>query len=607
MGAMKNKFHSYVSILAFAVMTGSAGAAGDPQINSWFVAYSGKYARIYTTDAAKASGATVTTWTNGSLAQSLPAYDGVQEVDSSSNWVYVRSTGLGSHVMGPWYLDAAQTEAFPNYPINQQELFRIPRTPSAGSNTLNGGGPIGCFADGVAMFNSWDAFYWNGSADVSGAGSGGYWNRDAYVNEGVTFDPANAHQPQSGQYHYHANPPALRYFLGDHVNFNAVTDTYSEATNAPSHSPILGWVQDGYPVYGPYGYSNATNPASGVRRMISGYVPRNGSNGSDNISTNGAARSTLPAWALRLYGDNLTESKTGPDVSSSYPFGRYMEDNAFLGDLTNSATGKPWVQGTDFDLDKYNGRWCVTPDFPNGTYAYFVAIDADGTPVFPYNIGRAFYGNPSGGSVNSISETVVTNYQGGPNLAPVLSPPVVNANLVVLTWSATEGGTYEVQSTTNLLNWQTNASSVGAVLNTGVNTNNGANPIQFYRVVRTALADYDPVTGSDAGANSDATITMSPLSGAPGTSYSVTATISASADPPPPPHSDAPVATFTVGSISVTGASYTYNGGSGTVTGTLTIPAGTAAGSQTVTITFSPPPDETEGPTYTQTGAFTIN
>jgi hypothetical protein len=336
-------------------------------------------------------------------------------------------------------------------------------------------------------------------------------------------------------------------------------------------------------------------------------VPRNGLDGSDNLSTNGAARSTLPAWAIRLYGDNISEPKTGPDVSSSYPFGRYMEDNAFLGDLTNSATGKPWVQGTDFDLDQCNGRWCVTPDFPNGTYAYFVAIDSDGAPVFPYNIGRAFYGNPTGGSVTTISETVVTNFQGGPNLAPVLNPPAVNGNLVVLTWIATEGGTYQVQSTTDLVTWQTNASGVVTVLNSGVNTNNGANPVQFYRVVRTALADYDPVSDSSAGAGSGETVTMSPSSGAPGTSFSVTATISASADPPPPPHTGAPVATFTVGSIGVTGASYTYNGGSGTVTGTLAIPAGTATGSQTVTITFSPPPGETDGPSYTQPGAFTIN
>jgi YHYH protein len=336
-------------------------------------------------------------------------------------------------------------------------------------------------------------------------------------------------------------------------------------------------------------------------------VPRNGSNGTDNLSTNGAARSTLPAWALRLYGDSSAESKTGPDVSSSYPFGRYMEDNAFLGDLTNSATGKPWAQGTDFDLDQYNGRWCVTPDFPNGTYAYFVAIDSDGTPVFPYNIGRAFYGNPTGGSVTTISETVVTNFRGGPNLVPVLGPPAVNGNVVTLSWSAAEGGTYQVQSTTNLPAWQTNTSGVAAILNFGVSTNNGAGTAEFYRVVRTALADYDPVSGSDASGGSAATIAMLPLSGAPGTSFSVTATISADADPPVPPHTGAPVATFTVGSISVTGASYTYNGGSGSVTGTLTIPAGAAPGSQTVTITFSPPPEETAGPSYMQTGAFTIN
>ena len=27
------------------------------------------------------------------------------------------------------------------------------------------------------------------------------------------------------------------------------------------------------------------------------------------------------------------------------------------------------------DLDKHNGRFCVTPDYPNGVYAYFATID----------------------------------------------------------------------------------------------------------------------------------------------------------------------------------------------------------------------------------------
>jgi hypothetical protein len=101
---------------------------------------------------------------------------------------------------------------------------------------------------------------------------------------------------------------------------------------------------------------------------------------------------------------------------------------------------------------------------------------------------------------------------------------------------------------------------------------------------------------------------LSPSSGSPASSFTVTATLSASATPPVPPVSGAPVASFTVGTINVTGASYTYNSGSGSgaVTGTLTIPSGATTGSQTVTISFSPPPGQTDGPSYTQAAACTI-
>ena len=64
--------------------------------------------------------------------------------------------------------------------------------------------------------------------------------------------------------------------------------------NAPvNHSPIVAWVRDGFPIYGPYGYANPTNPASGVKRMISGYVIRDGQNGTANLAASG--RGTLPA------------------------------------------------------------------------------------------------------------------------------------------------------------------------------------------------------------------------------------------------------------------------------------------------------------------------
>src|ERR1043166_2089998 len=456
--------------------------AYDPQIDSWFTTYSGKYARIYATDADKTSGNAVSTWSRGSVSQSIPAYCGVYMVAYSSSWVYFRSTGLASHIMGPWYQSSAHTTLFPNVPKNTATLYRIPRSPTIPtSKTLTGLGAIGYFVDGVAMFDTRDAFYWNGSSELNGNGN---WNRDAWVNESQTFDPGQAHQPGDGTHHYHANPCALRYLLGDHVDYNPSTKTYSESTNpATKHSPILGFVRDGLPIYGPYGYSNATNPASGIRRMISGYVIRNGQYGTQNLTANG--RTNIPPWALRLYG-GAANGVIGPNVSTTYPLGRYMEDSDYLGDLG-------YTQGVDFDLDQYNCRFCVTPEYPNGTNAYFVSISSNGTPVFPYNIGRAFYGNPTGSAVASITESVVTNFVGGSSSPLKLQSLAIQTGSgnVTLTWSSVEGGTYVVSSTTDLQNWATNlAPSVTAtnvltsVTHSAAATTNNA---RIYRVIRTAL------------------------------------------------------------------------------------------------------------------------
>jgi hypothetical protein len=280
-----------------------------------------------------------------------------------------------------------------------------------------------------------------------------------------------------------------------------------------------------------------------------------------------------------------------------------MEDNDYLGD-------HGYAQGVDFDLDEYNGRWCVTPEFPNGIYAYFVSIASNGTPTFPYNIGRAHYGNATGGSVTSIGETVVTNFVGGPNEDFSLKTPLRQDPTVTLTWSSVEGGTYQVESTTDLSHWTTNATNiVSQGISTQTNLNSGASAM-FYRVARTALANYDPVTGTTTGGGGGQTITVAPNSGTHGqNNINITAIISASANPPPPTHTGAPIQTFTIGSVNVTGASYTYNSGTGagTVTGTVSIPSNAALGAQTVTLTFSPPPGQSNGPTYTQEGGFTIN
>ena len=486
---MKVYLAKLVVVSALAVLAFHASAA-DPRLDSWLKPFSGRYARVYLTDADKASGNAVSTWSRGAISQSLPAYGGVYEVAASATWAYVRTTGLGSHTMGPWYGNAAHTALFMNVPKSSATLFRIPRAPTVpATKTLTGLGPIGVFVDGVIMFDSRDAFAYVNSTGQEANPGDGIWNRDAFVNEGVTFDPANAHQPGSGQYHYHANAIALRALLDDDVIFDPVTKTYAENTNnpTPAHSPILGWVRDGYPVYGPYGYSVSNNPTSGVRRMISGFVPR------DIHLASVSNRTTIPAWAGRAQNraTALAANQYGPVVSTTRPFGRYLEDNDYLGDLG-------FRQGANFDLDEYNGRFCVTPEFPTGTYAYFTAISSSGAPTFPYNIGRQYYGNPSGGAIMGgvYPETVMTNFVGGANSALRLeSPALSNAGAdITLTWSSVEGGTYVVLASTNLQTWVTNVvpsvtatSHVARATEAGVGANN---PKRFYKVSRIALAPY---------------------------------------------------------------------------------------------------------------------
>jgi hypothetical protein len=481
---IKNLLALPLSLLVGSTLT---TASADPRLNSWITNYSGQYARIYKNDSDRVNGLAATTWTT----QTTPTYAGIHEVSYSANWVYLKTTGLGSYVMGPFYTTSSHTTLSTLLPKNQGIIYRIPRNPSTnGARILTPGGPIGIFVDGVAMFDSRDALsvatYTSPTVVTESQSGQGIWSRDAYVNESQTFDPALAHQPPSGQYHYHANPIGLRYLLGDHIDFNSATKIYSEST-APvtQHSPILGWVRDGFPIYGPYGYSNATNPASGVRRMVSGFVPR-------DTNSVGLTRTTLPAWAQRAQGrTTLVTSQYGPSVSATYPLGRYLEDNDYLGDRAG------YTNGVQFDLDEYNGRWCVTPEFPAGTYAYFTCINTNGAVLFPYNIGHQFYGFVTTGGANasgvvtSITESVTTNFVGGPNAELRMAPPVVQNNTVTLVWSATEGGTYQVESTTDFAGWTTNATGIPAVMNRGTNTSAATVPAKFFRATRTALSGYD--------------------------------------------------------------------------------------------------------------------
>ncbi len=419
-------------------------AVADPLLTSWFTLHSDATARLYRTDAARRAGESVTTWSNGRQTQARPAPTGIQQILFSTNWIYLRSTGLPSQIMGPWYMDPQHYRAFPNLPTDQNILLCLPRHPQVETDAeFQHLGDIGMTVDGVPIFDPTDSFSYAHAAGRdadprAGLGRGdGIWDRDALVNEGQTFDPGLGHQQNWGRYHYHTQAIALRYELGDHVDFDPVTKTYRESTGEPTrHSPILGWLDDGYPVYGPYGYANATNAASGLRRMLSGYAARNGQNGTDDLAQTGRRR--LPAWQARESQRDaaLAADETGPAVSPRYPLGHFVQDYAYRGDLGQTL-------GQDFDLDENNGRWCVTPEFPNGTYAYFTTIDAAGQPIYPYVMGKHYHGRPLGRVIRNIRERVVPYFTSATAAAVKTSAANPGPATTTLVWQPGNDGGYQ--------------------------------------------------------------------------------------------------------------------------------------------------------------------
>jgi hypothetical protein len=471
-------------------------------LTTWSTVRSSTYARVYQTTSARTAGTSVTTWGSGSTVQSVPCYADIQGIWYSPSWVYVNCAGLASYIMGPWL--NPQGGQFMFWPENLQVLHKFPRSPAVqnGSKDTTSSGVSGLWVNGVAIFNALDGHVWNGT-DINGSAQtnslSAYWFRDAPVGEGFNFDAGNGHQPPTAIYHTHQNPLGLRWQLGDHVTYNSSTKLYSESTSTPTaHSPILGWADDGYPVYGPFGYSSPLDPASGVRRMVSGYVARDGSNGADNVADN---LSTIPAWYARFREKlggayALTATTSRPSVSGSYTLGYFAQDYDYLGDLIKSGTAT-YQQGVDFDLDETNGRYCVTPDYPGGTYAYFVDIDGSGNSVYPYTFGYEFYGAATGGSTSAITETVSTYFQGGASLVESMSTPAVSGSSgnVTLTWSSVEGGTYELDASTDVTGWSALNSNISAAGNSPVTSGTDAGaaityPKRFYRVTRTGLAPY---------------------------------------------------------------------------------------------------------------------
>lgn len=135
----------------------------------------------------------------------------------------------------------------------------------------------------------------------------------------------DAHAGPGGEYHYHADGNC-QHWHPDAAAGETWADYSFDQIDATEHSPLIGFAFDGYPIYGTY----AWNEAGDVVAMTSSY--------------------------------RLKDGATGYNGIDDYEF----------------------VEGLG-DLDECNGREAVTPDYPDGTYAYYsTRTNGAGEMGFPY-------------------------------------------------------------------------------------------------------------------------------------------------------------------------------------------------------------------------------
>ena len=209
-------------------------------------------------------------------------------------------------------------------------------------------GALGLTANGTPLYSS--KLFSNLEGD-SGAAAGlapaGFnWNIGMFLaNYGA--DVAGGYPDSTNTYRYHTGT----FYTSGNWDGVSRSNTYYRTGNyngdflrhADGHSKIIGIAFDGHPIYGTWGYTNDFDSTSGISRMTSSYA----------------------TYASEQTGRTYTYAQ--------YPAGSFVEDYQYI-----AASGK---------LDRSNGRYCVTPEFPNGTYAYFLSTDSSNNSTYPYIFG----------------------------------------------------------------------------------------------------------------------------------------------------------------------------------------------------------------------------
>ncbi len=168
-----------------------------------------------------------------------------------------------------------------------------------------------------------------GAAEFYNGEMGSRWQYEPLSGAiALGIDASHAHVQPNGAYHYHGLPSGL----------------LEKIKLSPSkHSPLVGWAADGFPIYAVYGFQDPKNTEAGIAALRSSF-----------------------------------QLRSGRRPGGREPGGTY--DGTFVADYE-------YVAGAG-DLDECNGRFAVSPEFPDGTYAYFLT---EQWPVIP----RQFRGTPS--------------------------------------------------------------------------------------------------------------------------------------------------------------------------------------------------------------------
>ncbi len=263
-----------------------------------------------------------------------------------------RTVEIRSAGISLYYLGPLQTPADHIERIRQLR-FNVPRfpAPEKGAHLSVRPDVIGVFVNGVPIYNQFTALSYQGQ---------NLWHFDPIAGS------ADGTFVATGRLQAEQHPSALG-LLEKLLN------------DASGHSPIIGFAFDGYPIYGPWGLVEGK-----LQRLRSGYRLR-------QIKR----RATLPD------STKLMPGQYGPDVNAEFPLGSFVEDYEF-------------VAGAG-DLDEFNGRFCKTPEYPNGTYAYFLSTDGAGRLAFPYLLAGQYFGKLSAQELTNAVRDLASNE------APILS------------------------------------------------------------------------------------------------------------------------------------------------------------------------------------------